>query len=204
MTYTANDLDKLKWELLLLLACLLLIGGGAFLCREVGARAEQAFRLQERHGKETRVRLFELRRDEAAMRDQAALYQDMRAHGLIGAERRLEWVERMRRSRKQRKLIGLDYELSPQRNFGLPQAESGATPLEFMSSFMHLRLSLLHENDLLAFLDDLRSIDSAFPRIGECTIVRAETADDSTEYGDPRPQLLADCKIDWITLRAAR
>jgi hypothetical protein len=66
---------------------------------------------------------------------------------------------------------------------------------------MTVQLRLLHEEDLLRFLDDLRRQARALIRIDSCNVSRLARGIDPTS--GTSAQLQAECKIDWITLRAA-
>ncbi len=124
----------------------------------------------------------------------AARYRDLKARGAVGAERRLDWIRRISQIKEALRLPELDYELAPQ------QAAAGAAPLpsmkgryEFRSSAMKLRLGLLHEGDLLGFLDELDKPVSAVPRVRACRIERIADAGAGARLG-------AECRVDWITL----
>ena len=71
---------------------------------------------------------------------------------------------------------------------------------EFMSSSMKLQMQLLHEDDLLGFIADLRSRVRALIVVRQCSVERIARGPAATERG-VQPQLKADCELDWITLR---
>ena len=58
-------------------------------------------------------------------------------------------------------------------------------------------LALLHEGDLLRFLDDLRNSGNAFYSVQRCAVTRTGQA--STGSG-LTPRLRADCDIDLVTI----
>jgi hypothetical protein len=116
-------------------------------------------------------------------------YQEFNSHGYIGSERRLDWVEQIRKIKTKRKLLDIRYELAPQQSIG------GKGGSEIFASNMKLHMQLLHEGDLLNFIDDLRSAVPAYLRIRGCNIERIEPVASSVA------QLSAECSIDWITYR---
>jgi hypothetical protein len=69
-----------------------------------------------------------------------------------------------------------------------------------MSSTMNLQMPLLHENDLLGFLADLRRNVHAHLMVRDCAIERGAQAQERCVAA----QLRAVCTIDWITLREKR
>lgn len=95
-----------------------------------------------------------------------------------GKAQRIEWDKSIARIRERRGLLDLHYEFAPQ---------AAGTP-------MTLRMALLHEEDLLGFLDDLAAEVQTVPRVRACAIERADE--------EARPaQLTAECRIDWLAPR---
>jgi hypothetical protein len=68
---------------------------------------------------------------------------------------------------------------------------------------MKVDLALLHEEDLLRFLADLRDSGNAYYAVRRCAIQRTGQAATGTTIA---PRLRADCDIDLITIvdRAAK
>jgi hypothetical protein len=124
----------------------------------------------------------------------AAIRDDLVSRGVIGPERRLDWVDRLAQIKNSHDLASLEYELAPQQPASIESLPLATSRYEFLASRMKLKVGLLHEQQLLNFLDDLARPDSAILRIRACRIER---------IADP-PQdarLAAECAIDWITLR---
>ena len=63
---------------------------------------------------------------------------------------------------------------------------------------MKVQIKLLHEEDLTRFLAELRQRARALIQIKRCNVSRLPQ-----EAGDSglNAQLLADCQIDWVTVR---
>jgi len=68
---------------------------------------------------------------------------------------------------------------------------------------MKVELALLHEEDLLRFLSDLRQSGNAFYAVRKCALSRTGQAVTGTTM---TPRLRGDCDIDLITVidRAAK
>jgi len=126
-------------------------------------------------------------------------YQDrfsrLQALGLTGDERRLDWVVAIKQIQQARKLLGITYEIEPQQAFRLDGAiDTGDYQLR--GSKMTLHMDLLHEMDLLYFLDDLKR--RGFFTVQNCAIKRGGmTADTSQAAG---LGLIADCTLVWLSL----
>jgi hypothetical protein len=64
---------------------------------------------------------------------------------------------------------------------------------------MKLQLKLLHEEDLLRLLGDLRNQANALIAVKSCNISRLALTPE--ERANSHANLAAICEIDWITLR---
>lgn len=123
-------------------------------------------------------------------------YVQLRQRGLVGDERRLEWLDTMRRAQAQLKLPPLSYEIEPQQ---VVQLETPLDLGEFQlrGSRMHLHMELLHELDLFNFFQELR--ENSYAVVQDCSIKRLGVV-----AGTPgAPTLGADCTLNWITLNTA-
>lgn len=201
--FDRDDLKKIQWSLAVLLICVALAAAIIF-----GARfADQSVRAEERKTSaarsEIRDKLARARDEEQEIRAKITRYQDIVARGYINPEQRLDWIDRIAQIRATRKLIDVQYELAPQKPMDaalLPEGAKGGG-YEFMSSSMKLQMQLLHENDLLGFLSDLRSGVRAMVVVRRCDVERLAPQPASDRA--TRAQLKADCDIDMVTLREA-
>lgn len=123
-------------------------------------------------------------------------YQDLLARGIVGEERRLDWVESIERIREQQQIFSMRYVISPQKNFA-SAPNLTAQNFELKASDMALELNLLHEGKLFGFLDDLRREAVGFYLVDHCKVERvAPTVE--MRYA---PQLKAECVLNWLTLQ---
>lgn len=118
--------------------------------------------------------------------------------GVIGQPERLEWVELIRVIQESRPLLDVQYE------FSAPQPLGAASPegYQFQRSTMKFRLALLHEGDLLYFLNELSQKAPADIRPERCSVTRlnAVSPDQSGTERKWLPTLQAECTVDWINL----
>jgi hypothetical protein len=135
--------------------------------------------------------------EEREIRDRLVDYRKLLARGVIGDEQRLDWVERIGEIKTARKLFDVRYSIDAQRAVDYPGVAGGGD-VEFLASSMKLDMSLLHEEDLFRFLDDLRGALSAHVVVRSCTLQRSERA--ASERG-LAPRLQATCDIDLVTIR---
>lgn len=195
MNFVRNDFAKLRRCLRF---CAATLGVGALLAVasfDARQRAAEEQSTAQSLQREFDLKLQRVRDEEAEIKVQAAAFRQMQAHGLLGEERRLEWVELLNDIRERRRLIGLHYEFSPRRRLDAEKDDA----FVFYASAMRLQLELLHEEDLAHLLGDLKQNASALIHIRSCDVSRTALADDKA--GAPR--LTAECLVDWITCAKA-
>ena len=149
---------------------------------------------------EIKGKLSRARDEEQEIKRKIAQFNTLRSRGVIGEERRLDWVEQIRQIQKSRKLLDIQYEVSPQRLLETTMPGSPAAGgYDFYASTMRLQMELLHEEDLLNFLSDLRDSASAYIRTRACKVERMPKG--AGERRGIMPLLKAECSLELITIR---
>jgi hypothetical protein len=201
VTLTPEDLRRLAAPIataliLLVLGGVLITSSGALLSAAQGQLA--AAQAERRQNTERLARISE---EEREVKEKIDLYQRLKQLNILGEERRLEWADAITRIRKERELLDLRYVVERQRL--LTSLPGKPANVEFYASTMKVDLALLHEEDLLRFLADLRQSGNAFYSIRRCAVSRTGQA--GTGVGIA-PRLRAECEIDLITIldRAAK
>jgi hypothetical protein len=201
MKFTPGELKKLGPPFLLA-AALLAAGGGLIWSTEQALKSAQrvAGAAQAERQRNTE-RLARIAEEEREVKEKISVYQRLKALNIIGEERRLEWADAMTRIRTQRELLDLRYRVERQRLLLSVPGKPGN--VDFFASAMRVELALLHEEDLLRFLSDLRNSGNAFYSVRSCALTRSGASGAGTAIA---PRLRADCSIDLITIvdRAAR
>ena len=146
---------------------------------------------------EIQSRLSRATEEEREIREKLVDYRGLLARGVIGDERRLEWVETIGQIKSDHKLFEIKYQIDPQRTLELPGIAPTAD-VEFRVSALKVDMQLLHEGDLLVFIDGLRRSLKSHVLVRSCTIQRM--ARPGQERG-VAPRLRADCVIDLVTIR---
>ena len=203
MNFTVKDLLRLRWSLLFLLVMIVLGGALVYFMQQMIEKAELSEHQLSRQVADVRGRVARAHEEEQDMRRRIQRYQEMVEKGIIGQEERLDWVEQIARIKASRRLLDVQYEIQPQNPISAAALPGGAAagPYEVMASTMKLHMPLLHEEDLLGFLGDLRGAVHAQLLVRECRIERVAGA---AGQGAVQAQLQADCEIDWVTLREKR
>ena len=91
--------------------------------------------------------------------------------GFVGRESRLDWVVSLRRATRDLTLPRVSYAIEPQLQVvaPLPSASAGDSVQIFQSS-MRVEMALLHELDLLRFVDELQSKAPGLIKIDGCEL----------------------------------
>ena len=143
-------------------------------------------------------KLKQVRNEESEIKEKSALFSNLQARGVIGEEQRLDWVELLKDIQDKRRLIGVEFEIAPQRALD----SNPGSNFTFYASTMKLQFKPLHEEDVIRLLGDLRSQAKALIQVKSCNVSRLPRG--SVEPGGSVAQLQADCQIDWVTAREAK
>ncbi|MDP2751018.1 MAG: hypothetical protein Q8O31_00190 [Rhodocyclaceae bacterium] len=176
--------NLIKNGLIWLVLCL--VGGGSILF------IAQQWRIQvEQDDQQTQIRLTAVTAQLAeAHRGMAHhwadRYREFVDKGMVGEERRIDWIERV--TRVGSSVIGFRYEIAPQRQL------AGAGGFNIMASRMTLWMNVPHEGRLLDILRNIGQEPSALVHLQGCVIERIE---------ERRHGLTVKCEMDWMTLRSA-
>ena len=180
------------------LAALLLLGAGGGMIWGADAALKAAQRQAAAAQRERQLsteRLARIAEDEREVKEKINVYQRLTALNIIGEERRLEWADAIARIRAQRELLDVRYRVERQRL--LLSAPGKPGNIDFYASAMRVELQLLHEEDLLRFLNDLRNTGNAYYSVKSCTLNRIAQPATGTTIS---PRLRADCEIDLVTM----
>jgi hypothetical protein len=202
MTFDPEELRKLALPGLIGLA--LLAAGGALIwtATESLRAAQRQLSAAQAERAQNGQRLSRIAEEEREVKEKLEVYQNLKRLNIIGTERRLEWADAMNRIRTQRELLDLRYRVERQRLLVSLPGSPGS--VDFYASTMKVDLALLHEEDLIRFLADLRNSGNAYYSMRRCALVRTGQA---AAIGITiAPRLRADCEIDLITIldRAAK
>ena len=201
MRFTREELKRLM--LPLALAVTLLGAGAALIWSADGAlRAAQGqLAGAQAERRQNNERLARISEEEREVSEKIDVYHRLKSLNILGEERRLEWADAITRIRTQRELLDLRYTVERQRLLNSAPGKPGT--VDFYASTMKVELALLHEEDLLRFLSDLRQSGNAFYAVKKCGLVRTGQA---VTGATMTPRLRADCDIDLITVidRAAK
>ena len=197
-TITKEDFSRISLSLAAAVIMIIIGAGVVYASLQLHQAEKKGKVMAQARQKESQEKLARARDEELEIKKKIARFNELSNRGIFGEELRLDWIELIRRIKEARKLIDVRYEIAPQQvlDAGILPGSSGS--YVYLTSTMQLRMKLLHEEDLLNFLSDLRASAHAYIRVRRCDVERLPRASDS---GGIPPQLGADCTIDWITVR---
>ena len=194
MTLSRADFSHLKWHLLLFLSTLCACAMAIMFSKDFSIHAQNEQRAAQRQLDTARTSLASAEEDQKNMKTYTLEYGKLLDRGILGEERRLDWIEDMEKIRQQQHVLNFNYTISPQHPYKLPSATDNGR-FRVGVSDMALQFDLLHEMQLLDFLDKLHSDTHGWFSLNSCTIERAADANASA-------RLKASCSGDWLTLNA--
>ena len=202
MTFTRDELKRLALPLAIGLA---LIAAGVLLARGAGsalADAQRGLAAAQAERRQHSDRLARIAEEEREVSQKLDVYRRLRELNILGEEQRLEWADAIARIRTRRELLDLRYRVERQQL--LFSATGKPANVDFYSSKMNVELALLHEEDLLRFLSDLRESGNAFYSVRRCHMERS--GGQPATGASVSPRLRAACEIELITVidRAAK
>ena len=195
MRLTRDEVKQLATPVVLALA--LTIAGAALVwsAGEALRNAKRNFAGAQAERRQDTERLARIAEEEREVKEKIDLYQRLKQMHIVGEEQRLEWADAIARIRKQRELLDLRYTVERKRLLTSVAAKPGN--VDFYASTMKVDLALLHEEDLLRFLADLRESGNAYYAVKKCALMRTGQAISGSTM---TARLSADCEIDLITI----
>jgi len=146
---------------------------------------------------EVQTRLARANEEEREIKASLQQYQALAARGIIGDERRLDWIDTITAIKNERRLFNINYSVEPQKDLDYPGFSPGGA-VRFVSSRVKIEMQLLHEEDLLNFIDDLAKRGRSYLSVRSCDVQRSARDSAGTTLA---PRLRATCVFDLITIR---
>ncbi|MEQ1767359.1 MAG: hypothetical protein ABL859_08020 [Methylotenera sp.] len=196
-------LNKLDWQklqpaIIALIVVIIVVSGLIALAYNFSIQQEQAMQNQQNLLNAARQRFQSSGIEKATITEYLPKYQAIINKGFVGEERRLEWVDELRKQHQALKLFSIKYSIGLQE----PYKPSFATNLGgfiLNRSVMTLDLDMLHEEDILQLTEALSKKNKEVFMLRDCEITRLNAG------GALSNQLIANlhakCELDWLTLR---
>ena len=125
-----------------------------------------------------------------------APFAEIAGKGIVGEERRLDWVEALRETTSSIRLNKSNYRIEP-RKVVTPEYIVDSGNFTIYASKMNLQLSLLHEGDLFSVIHALERKASGIFHVDSCALERRQ---DDFLRGGLGDNIEAECQLVWYTL----
>jgi hypothetical protein len=199
VTLDLRDWAALRWPAIFFGVSVIVAGAMVWYAGQKTSVALRALELQNGNLNQAQQAYLTVAGEREAIAKYLLLYRQLVQQGLVGEERRTEWIEELRDITHQHNLLGVNYQISPQQAVKTPTGTNTNIILAHRS-VMRLELALLHEVDFLTMLNALRDSRHAVFRMRSCEIKPIA----GVEKSHLIPQLTANCEIDWLTITEPR
>ena len=198
MKFSASDFPLMRLSIAALGTSVLLSGVILYSSTRYAEQNEMNLHNAQRQINDARNRLDEAHSDRDNLSDYSAEYGKLEEQNIIGDDHRLDWMEGLEKLRSQNLVLDFRYDIAPQKTYApQPAIDSGNFNIHY--SEMKLQFDLLHEGQLLKFLDALRNQVKGHYQIEGCTLTRNEAEADAET---PAAHIKAECNGGWITLKS--
>ena len=196
-------LNKLDWQklqpaIIALVVVIIVVSGLIALAYNFSIQQEQAMQNQQNLLNAARQRFQSSGIEKATITEYLPQYQALINKGFVGEERRLEWVDELRKQHQALKLFSIKYSIGLQEPYK-PSFSTNLGGFILNRSVMTLDLDMLHEEDILQLTEALSKKNKEVFMLRDCEITRLNAG------GALSNQLIANlhakCELDWLTLR---
>ena len=195
-------LNKIDWQflkrpLIFFMVCLILLAAFVVLGQQYEQGKLDSYNSTKSSLSSTHSTYNKLVQDLDLLQQYTQAYDEYKSSGLLGAERRLSWIETLETINDKLRLPTLTYSLQPQESFTAPRltVENNVT---VNSTPMDLNMALLHEQDLLSVFENIDSEIANLFTIDSCKINRLSGK--NTALNTKKANLRSNCLMRWITV----
>ena len=195
MKFSTKDLPHTRGLLIISVLTLVLGVIVVYVSNGVLIEAQQSKIIADREWSEAFRKLERTKNEQEDLQGYYHQYQNLVEQNVIGQERRLDWIETIEKIRNKLNIFSVKYKLEPQETLNLETALT-SNSFDLHRSNMTLDFSLLHEGQLLNFLDTLSEEAKGMYLLESCTLTR----NDFVRQLRFIPNIQAECTLGWITL----
>jgi hypothetical protein len=195
MKFSTKDLPRTRGLLIISVLTLVLGAIIAYVSNGVLIEAQQSKITADREWSEAHRKLERTKSEKEDLQGYYHQYQNLVEQNVIGQERRLDWIEAIEKIRNKLNIFSVKYKLEPQETLNF-ETVTTSNSFDLHRSNMTLDFSLLHEGQLLNFLDTLSKEAKGMYLLESCTLTR----NDFVRQLRFIPNLQAKCTLGWITL----
>ena len=202
MKFSSADFKSIRWSIVSVTVAALVSGLLLFGSQQYADHAQKDFRTAQSRINNARARLNAARQDQEYLASYSEEYSILESRNIIGDEHRLDWMEGLDKLRRQNLVLDFDYNIVPQVIYS-PQPAIDSGNLNINYSEMQIHFHLLHEGELLKFLNALDNQIKGHVQLSSCKVQRGSntSGENSNEPPSLTDNIKAECSGGWITLK---
>lgn len=193
-----EDVQALKVPLMALVIVMIIGAAAIYYSDRLKGVAQQQLTQQQSQLKEARTRVQRSGDEKDIIVQYLDRYRQLERAGFVGEEQRINWLDGLRLANQQADLFGVEYQIGTQAPYAYA-ASLNPGQIALNQSVMRLQFRLLHEMDLMRFLNALASRGGGIFSVDQCTMRRIDTRG-VIRY---QPNVIAECELSWITAKVA-
>lgn len=160
-------------------------------------KMQREYQLQKSRFQSISNQYLAVDQEEKLIRDYYPKFVELYNKGILGQERRLNWIETLHNAEEQIKLPSITYDIASQTKF-IPDYSLNMGNFQIYSSPMKLNMNLLHEGDLQELLNTLDSQAPGIYNVSSCKLSRSGMI----KIDDPRKgNITAECELKWFNIK---
>lgn len=193
---TQIDWSLLKGTIILFSICLVICSSLIGASYYFNANLDKELRKNKGVFQSISRRYLDVDQEEKLLLDNYPKFIELYDRGVIGREKRLNWIEALRQSGEKVDLPSLKYSIKSQETFspGFPLNYSGYA---LYRSSMDLTLGLLHEGDLFSLLNHINKTAEGIYTISECSF---KPMSNKIRINKDQANVAVSCLLHWITI----
>lgn len=198
MKLDKQDWRKLQPTLIVSVGVVIVVIVLSVLAQNYSKRQEQTMQTQKNLLNSAKQRYQSSGIEKETITEYLPRYQSLINKGFVGEERRLEWVDELRKQHQNYKLFSIKYSIGLQEPYK-PNFATNVGGFVMNRSVMTLDLDMLHEEDILQLTEALSKSNDEVFMLRDCEIIRLTAGGALSKQ--LTPNLHAKCELDWLTLR---
>jgi len=193
------DWSILKGPLILFCACLIVASALIGVSYYFNSNLNQEYKNNKSIFQSISRRYLDVDQEEKLLRDYYPHFVKLYNNGVIGHEKRLDWIEALRQAGETVELPLLTYSIDSQEEH-IPEYNINYSGYTLYRSSMQLNLGLLHEGDLFKLFDYMNQYAAGIYTLSECTF---RMNGNEIQFEKDHANISASCLLHWITINLA-
>ena len=196
MKFSTKDIPHIRGLLVMAILTLILGAIAVYVSDDMLNEAQQSKTTADQEWSDAVRKLERTKNEQEDLQGYYHQYQNLVEQNIIGEEKRLDWIESIEEIRNRLNIFSVKYKLDPQETLDMVGTDLPGSSFDLRRSNMTLGLSLLHEGQLLNFIEALSKEAKGMYLLDSCVLTR----NDLVRKLKFTPNLEAECTLGWITL----